>query len=195
MVDQLSKQFEAQLHVLQQSEEPLRVPVSNEVLLITIPGKVEGQEQQIQVELNDRFRAFQHLADAKHTVLGNLINKWDETQRQLIALAVEILGPDQVITNAQDDQYGRYPKLDELLGKSRVSYETSDAHFEGVVEGFSGFERQVQDLTKETKGTVQRYRQVCIVVLLVKILTTGQEWTAATKQKLDEIAKIAGGMR
>ena len=160
-VEELSAQFEDQLSILQESEEPLHLSLANEVLQIVVshPDAAAGQEQHTEVELQVRIQAFREFVWKKHGLIKDLINDWNETHVQVIALAAEIIGPDNVIFSKKK-KYKEYPDLDKVLGPSKINHDKAEDDFDEVLAEISDFEQQMGQLTAETKVAVHQIQSV-----------------------------------
>lgn len=160
-VEELSEQFEDRLSTLHESEEPLHLSLANEVLQIAVnhPDAPEGQEQNIEVELQVRIQAFKEFVWKKHKLIENLINDWNEAQVQVITLAAEIIGPGN-IAFSKKKKYKEYPDLNKVLCQSKISYDKAERDFNEVLADISDFEQQMGQLTAETKVSVHQIQRV-----------------------------------
>ena len=160
-VKELSEQVKDRLSILQESEEPLHLSLANEVLQIAVnhPDAPAGQEQNVQVEMQVRIKAFQEFANKKHTVIRTLIKDWNEAQVRVIALAAEIIGPGN-ITFSKKEKYKDYPDLNKVLCQSKISYDKAEDDFKEVLAEISDFEQQMGQLTAETKVSMHQIQQV-----------------------------------
>ncbi len=131
--------------------------IANEVLQIAVnhPDAPAGQGKNIEVELQYRVKTFKALASHKHRLIQDLINDWNDTQVQVIALAAEIIGP-EMVTFSRNKKFKEYSDIDSVLGRSQISYDRAEDEFNDVLAEISDFEQQMGQLTAETKVTVHQ---------------------------------------
>lgn len=159
-VESLSTQFEEQLSILHRAEEPLHSPLAAEMIRIeTVKAGGEHDHKYIDVKLEERVVEFQKLVKEKHLAISKLIDEWNETQVEIIALAAEILGPEKVAIK-KDKKHKEHFDFDVVFKQSKITHDRSEKDFEGVLNEISGLEQKATELTETTKQTMRKQQQV-----------------------------------
>lgn len=164
-IDELSDHFERQLKVLQDAEQPLNLPFTNEMIRVRVvredPDGSEVVEYQ-EVTLRERIRDFQKLAHEKHGVLEKLMDQWVDTQKELLQLSAEIVGGETLVL----DEKQLYPELLAALRAGEEEHDKNDSQYQDIIVSIEPLAKQVNDLSVETKKSATKLDKVCISLSL-----------------------------
>jgi hypothetical protein len=154
----LSTQFEEQLSILKASELPLNASLAEEMIGIPLDDSPEPQMRH--VHLQNRISEFQKEVLAKQKVIEQLVDEWNSTRAEIIALAVEVLGHNKIFWN-QDVGHMKqsYPQLAKALDISAGRNQTWKEGFEGTLNELTLFENRVDELASQTKETMHQQQK------------------------------------
>jgi hypothetical protein len=185
-------EFSGKLQIVAEYEDNIFKPISEERLEITssLPGK-NGLTRKEHGSLADRMRDFETIVSIEAAHLGELWKEWQETQLELVCLAIEVLGPEgvELLFNQDDNR---------LAAKVRMAFESSKEHestWADVKDKASHIERSVRTIADETTNNlneqekVRRFRERSMNHA-ANTLLTAQGWKINEKKKIQKIKQI-----
>lgn len=164
----MEAQFNEKLKLLTEQEAKVTLDLAQETIQILAPdtGTPEGKgkakrEEYLNVLLGDRAKEFEGFIDEKRLELRDLYNEWNVTQGKIIALAIKILGPTNVVLDPK--HYAGYSELSGIVKEASAEYKKNveGLHEEGRKIG--EIESSLQEVTKKTSNEINAIHQVSLL--------------------------------
>lgn len=171
-VEELSNVFERRLNLLRAAEHPLRSIISEELLEVTVMRNGQDGETAVEhhnITLRKRATEFQQLLKDKHGKLTELIDQWTHTQKELLQMAVEILGLERLELKKEQ----AYPELIAALKAGDKERTRIDEQHQEVLLEVEQVEREVKDVAVHTKDSIAKLTQVFYLLLMFLSRLTG----------------------
>jgi hypothetical protein len=177
-INTLAKQFEQHLALFGTSEQQLAASVADEGVKESSPGgcsDLHGRPKAKGVTLGERMTDFCELVEAKEIALQQLFDDWNCVQTEIIAAAVECLGPESV--EVEEDQL--YEDLTKAMSAAAKEHEKMGSHATTPLAEIESLEAATKALTEDTERVVKRAASVRPALLPLR-------WYANAVQDLEQ---------
>ena len=161
-LDDLSTQFEDKLTIIAEAEATLKKPFAEEILVIrrkSMTADGREVEEKVEVQLGDRMEAFAAYVHAQTDYIARLWDEWTGIQAELVCLAVEILGLDEVELCGKEIQKYQEEMNESLTSADQKRNAQSQQH-ENMLAKLSDFEDKIQDITSKADHDLKEQEKV-----------------------------------
>ncbi|RMD41733.1 hypothetical protein DV735_g3408, partial [Chaetothyriales sp. CBS 134920] len=148
-LDTLKAEFQSQIEVLRDAEGPILQSMADERLRVALEvPEFEGaaDEEFEVVYLRNRVEAFEAYVQAKEQEIARLMAEWNDTQVEILCLAVEMVGRHRFKIV---DEIPR--SMDQTVKQANDKYKHAQEEHENELARIVSVELKVKQLTQETK--------------------------------------------
>ena len=142
--------------------------MADERLLITIQSQEDGVTEKREVIFGERMLEFMETVELEERTLDDLWRQWTETQLEMINLAMEVLGPDEIVI---DDEKMSASLQETIERASQVHSQHRSAYNESL-ESLANIKESAKKISARTLKTLKEQQQV---------------WVAATKSTIQDV--------
>ena len=161
-LDDLGTQFADKFTIIAEAEATLKKPFAEEILVIrrkTTTADGREVEEKVEVQLGDRMEAFAAYVHAQTDHIARLWDEWTGIQAELVCLAVEILGLDEVeLCGKAIEKYQE--EMGESLTNAEQKRNAHSLHHGDLVAKLSDFEDKIQDITSKADHDLKEQEKV-----------------------------------
>ncbi len=167
-LEEVIADFEEKLQIAIDYEARAFQSVAEERLLITLESQKDGVVEKREVIFGDRILEFMETAEEEERILDGLWRQWVETQLEMICLAMEVLGPDEI---AIDDGKMAANLQEKLESAFQIHTQHKNAYSESL-ERLAAIKESAKKTSARTLKTLKEQQKV---------------WVAATKSTIEQV--------
>jgi hypothetical protein len=153
---QVVEEFEEKLQLALDYETRAFQSIVEERLLITTLSPDKGVVEKQEVIFGDRMQVFQQIVEEEEKGFASLWQEWVEIQTRLICLAIEILGPDEVVIEEEEMSVIAPEKVDGAIQCHAKHQEV----LKGTLDKMEAIQSSVKKVTSRTLKTLKDQQEV-----------------------------------
>ena len=167
MLNEVEHDANAELvHVVEDFEEKLQLAldyetrafqsIADERLLITTLSPEKKAMREEEVVFGERMKEFQHVMEKEEAIIEALWREWEEIQIEMVCLALEVLGPEDV-TLEEEKASAITPQ--KVAGAVHCYLQHQDA-FNETLDKTAAIQNSVKKVTSRTLKTLRDQQEV-----------------------------------
>lgn len=150
---QVVAEFEEKLQLALEYETQAFQSIAEERLLITTLSPVVRRQEVI---FGDRMQVFQHICEEEEKALESLWQEWTEIQARTIYLAIEILGPHEVVVEEKETSVIAPEKVDGAI----QCYVKHQDTLKDTLDTMADIQTSARKVTSRTLKTLKDQQEV-----------------------------------
>lgn len=153
---QVVEDFEEKLQFALDYETRAFQSIADERLLITRLSREKQPVEKEEVIFGDRMHTFQQIVEEEEKALETLWREWKEIQIELVCLAFEVLGPDEVVIEEEQPSV----IMPEKVNAAIHCYAQHQDILEGRLNKLVAIQTAVKKVTSRTLRTLKDQQEV-----------------------------------
>jgi hypothetical protein len=162
-LEELTVDVDAHFQKLREIEEPLQRPFVDEALTKVLPTKDACTAQTHDVLLQDSISDFRKINEEKGAILRKLWEEWEETQFDIMSLAIEAFGKDSLCfiqPQTGNVEHGQEERLEDVVKAGQIAYDASRQDHADFRQDLKSFGESMGQISNKAKKTANDMHEV-----------------------------------